>query len=87
MTLLYFAWVRERIGVGEEALSLPDGVTDLAGLIRWLEGRSDGHAAALSDQDRIRYAVNQVHVDPAAQPGWPVHDGDEIAIFPPVTGG
>ncbi len=81
--LLYFAWVRDRIGVDGEILPLPDGVTTVAALLDWLAGRSEGHAAALADRSRIRVAVDQTF----AQPDTAVAAGAEIAIFPPVTGG
>lgn len=80
--LLYFAWVRERIGRGEETLDLPVP-TDVAGLLVRLAARSPGHAAALADRTAIRVAVNEVFV----ADGDRVADGDEVAIFPPVTGG
>ena len=81
--LLYFAWVRERIGVDGEVLALPDGVATVAALLDWLAGRSEGHAAALADRSRLRVAVDQVF----AQAETPVAAGAEVAIFPPVTGG
>lgn len=83
IALLYFAWVRERIGAPEERIPLPDGVTTMAALLDRLAARSPGHAAALADRSALRVAVNQVHVgmDHA------ITDGDEIALFPPVTGG
>jgi sulfur-carrier protein len=83
VTLVYFAWVREMIGVDSERLSLPADATTVTALLDWLATRSPGHAAALADRSRIRVAVDQlfVGVDAAlANPG-------EIAIFPPVTGG
>ena len=81
--LLYFAWVREAIGVDGESLPLPAGVTTVAALLDWLATRSPGHAAALADRGRIRVAVDQAF----APPGTPVAAGAEVAIFPPVTGG
>ena len=83
MTLLYFAWVRERIGRGTEVLEPPPQVRDVAGLMDWLRGRGPGYAAALADSSAIRVAVNQEH----APLTTPVGPGDEVAIFPPVTGG
>lgn len=83
ITLLYFAWVRETIGQDEETLALPPGVATVGALIRHLQARGDGYADALSDSDRLRVAVNETHVDMA----HPVQDWDEVAIFPPVTGG
>ena len=83
MKILYFAWFREKAGTGEEEVVPPDNVTDVAGLIDWLRSRSPGHAEALKDLAVVRVAVNQEYVtlDP------PVTSGDEIAFFPPVTGG
>ena len=83
MHVLYFAWVRQRIGLAEEAVSPPPEVRDVAGLMAWLAGRSPGHAAAFADARQIRAAVNQEF----AGPDRPVAAGDEIAFFPPVTGG
>lgn len=81
--LLYFAWVRERVGIDSERLDLPEEVTDVAGLLDWLEGLDEAHVAALHERGRLRVAVNQQFV----RPDDPVRPGDEIAIFPPVTGG
>ena len=81
--LLYFAWVRERIGVDSERVELPSGVATAGALIDWLEGRGDGYRAALADRDRVRIAVNQAF----AGADMPIRSGDEVAIFPPVTGG
>jgi molybdopterin converting factor subunit 1 len=83
VTILYFAWLRAKAGLGEERLALPPGVTDVAGLIAWLCERSPGHAAALADLGVVRVAVNQDY----AGLDHPVADGDEVAFFPPVTGG
>lgn len=81
--LLYFAWLRARIGLAEEEFVLPSGVADVAGLIAWLKARGGGYAEALASPEAVRVAVNQEYVDR----GHPVHEGDEIALFPPVTGG
>jgi molybdopterin converting factor subunit 1 len=83
MHLLYFAWVRQRVGLGEEDIAPPPAVRDVAGLVAFLAARSPGHAAAFADPRQIRCAVNQEFADPAT----PVGPGDEIAFFPPVTGG
>ncbi|MGH6871450.1 MAG: molybdopterin converting factor subunit 1 [Rhizomicrobium sp.] len=83
MTLLYFAWVRQKTGRGEEQIALPDGVRTVGDLARWLGERGPGFADAFADPKRLRAAVNQEHVafDAAISPG------DEVAFFPPVTGG
>ncbi len=83
MRVLYFAWVRERVGMAEEELSLPAGVATVGAVLDLLAGRSAGHAAALADRGAIRIAVNQDFATPDA----PVAPHDEVAIFPPVTGG
>ena len=83
MQVLYFAWVRQKVGVGVEEVSPPPEVADVAGLMRWLSGRSPGHAAAFENARSIRAAVNQefAALDRRLSPG------DEVAFFPPVTGG
>lgn len=83
MKILYFAWLKEKTGVSEEDCALPDGVVDVAGLVAWLQTRGDGFAEAFADTAVVRVAVNQEHVgmDQA------LTDGDEVAFFPPVTGG
>ena len=83
MTLLYFAWVRERIGRDAEEIALPADVRTVAALLDWLRGRGEGYASALEDLSVIRVAVNQEF----AAPDHAVADGDEVALFPPVTGG
>ena len=83
MKLLYFAWLRARVGRGEEDLALPAGVGDVAGLLAWLQGRGGGYAEALADLSVVRVAVNQDYVGR----DHPLRDGDEVALFPPVTGG
>jgi molybdopterin synthase sulfur carrier subunit len=81
--LLYFAWLRARIGHAEEDLAVPAEVRDVAGLLAWLRGRGGGYAEALRDLSVIRVAVNQEYVGT----DHPIREGDEVALFPPVTGG
>ena len=83
MKLLYFAWLRARVGIAEEEVALPPEVRDVGGLLDWLRGRGGGHADALRNLAIVRVAVNQDYVGL----DHPVRDGDEVAIFPPVTGG
>jgi molybdopterin converting factor subunit 1 len=83
MKILYFAWLRTKAGIGSEEVTPPASVTDVASLIDWLRTRSAGHGAALADLSVVRVAVNQRF----ARPGDPVRPGDEIALFPPMTGG
>jgi len=83
LTILYFAWLRERTGCAEERLPLPDGVRTVADLAAWLGERSAGHRAAFANLRTVRAAVNQEFADPATV----LNPGDEVAFFPPVTGG
>jgi len=81
--ILYFAWVRERAGTSQETVSPPDAVRTVAQLADWLATRSPGHAAAFADRKRLRVAINQEQAAFAD----PVAAHDEIAFFPPMTGG
>lgn len=83
MKVLYFAWLKTATGVAEEELSPPPEVTTVAALIEWLKTRSPRHAEALADPAAVRCAVNQDY----ARPEDPVAPGDEVAFFPPITGG
>ncbi len=83
MKLLYFAWVRERLGKQEEELTPPEEVRTVADLLAWLRERDEAHAAALADENVLRVAVDQQHADFDT----PVTGAREVAFFPPVTGG
>ena len=82
LTILYFASVRERVGRAAEELALPAGVADVAGLLRHL-GQRGGAWEGLARIANLRCAVNQQMVGLDS----PLADGDEVAFFPPVTGG
>lgn len=83
MKLLYFAWLKTKTGMAEEDVTPPEGVATVGALLDWLEGRGANFADALADRGAIRVAVNQSY----AKPGDPVGPDDEVALFPPVTGG
>lgn len=83
MKVLYFAWVRQRTGKGEETIDIPDGVTTVGELAEHLAGRDEGYAAAFGNMDVIRAAVDQEHVGL----DHPLEGAREVAFFPPVTGG
>jgi molybdopterin synthase sulfur carrier subunit len=81
--LVYFAWVRERIGLADETVVLPDGLETIADLVRWLKTRDEGYELAFEKEDLVRAAVDHMHVKPQAS----IADATEIAFFPPMTGG
>ena len=80
--LRYFASLRETLGVAEEQLELPAGIGNVSDLSHWLRERGGDWDSALADR-QLHVAVNQV----IAGPGSTIGDGDEVAWFPPVTGG
>ncbi|WP_373502593.1 molybdopterin converting factor subunit 1 [Aestuariivirga sp.] len=84
MKLVYFAWIRERIGHGEEEVTLPGDVTTIAGLLEWLKSRGEEYASALEHDSIVRVAINHEHVDDR---NTPIGGAREIALFPPMTGG
>jgi len=81
--LLYFAWVREKTGIGEEHIDAPESVVTVADLMGWLKTRGPEFEAAFEKGDIIRAAIDQNHVKHDA----PITHAREIAFFPPVTGG
>lgn len=83
MRLLYFAWVRERIGKAEEEIDLPPGIATVADLVAHLTGRGEEYARAFENPTIIRAAIDHVHVRSDA----PLAGAREIAFFPPMTGG
>ena len=103
MRLLYFAWVKEKAGIAAEEVAPPDGVATIAELIDWLKARGPEFADAFATSEVIRAAIDRIHVrhdakiagarwrvavnQQMADLATPVKPGDEIAFFPPVTGG
>lgn len=83
MRAVYFAWVRERIGVAEEEISPPGEVTTVGDLMDWLATRGEGYASAFANPKTVRAAIDKSH----AAPGAPIAAAREIAFFPPMTGG
>jgi molybdopterin synthase sulfur carrier subunit len=83
LSILYFAWLRERVGVSDEVVSPPESVVTVADLVIWLANLDLRHAAAFKDQKSVRCAVNQEFADTSTV----LCPGDEVAFFPPVTGG
>ncbi|MGB3502155.1 MAG: molybdopterin converting factor subunit 1 [Mesorhizobium sp.] len=81
--LVYFAWVRERIGKADETVEIPADVVTAGDLLGWLAAKGDGYAEALAVPSAIRVAINQEHV----RHDEPIAGAREIALFPPMTGG
>jgi sulfur-carrier protein len=81
--LIYFAWVRERIGRPEEDVELPPGIATIADLVGWLKGRGEEYDYAFENEGVVRAAIDKVH----ARPDAPLAGAREIAFFPPMTGG
>lgn len=83
MRLIYFAWVRERIGKPHEDVELPGDVETVADLLRWLKARGEGYDQALQYPEVIRVAIDHEHVGH----GEMLAGAREVALFPPMTGG
>ena len=83
VNVLYFASVREKLGKDREEIDLPAEVSTIAALRSYLRGRGGAWAEALAETRLLRTALNQDMAQPAAA----IRAGDEVAFFPPVTGG
>jgi len=81
--LLYFAWVREKVGSGSEEIELPPQLETVSDVIGWLRSRGPQFDEAFASPQVIRTAIDKMHVKPAAR----IAGAREIAFFPPVTGG
>ena len=83
MKILYFAWMRERVGKPEEEIEPPAGVGTVGELMTWLSGRGEEYAYAFENPRVVRAAIDRTHVKAEA----PIAGAREIAFFPPMTGG
>jgi molybdopterin synthase sulfur carrier subunit len=81
--LVYFAWVRERIGMKDEEVTLPPDVATAGDLLQWLKQRGPEYEHALAEPRAIRVAIDRVH----SGPDTPLAGAREVALFPPMTGG
>jgi molybdopterin synthase sulfur carrier subunit len=81
--LVYLARLRDAFGTSHERVELPDGVSSVSGLLEWLRARGGAWARELAPGRAVRVAVNH----DVARDDAPLKAGDEIALFPPVTGG
>jgi len=83
LKLVYFAWVRERVGKAEDEVALPKDVATVGDLLKWLSGRGEEYAHAFENPKVIRAAIDKSHV----KPDTVIAGAREIAFFPPMTGG
>lgn len=81
--LVYFAWVRERVGLAEETVTLPASVVTIADLATWLTSRGENYGHAFENASVVRAAIDHVHARADAS----LAGAREIAFFPPMTGG
>lgn len=83
LKLVYFAWVRERVGLTDETVTPPASTATIADLVRWLKSRGEGYELAFENESIVRAAIDQTHAKPATT----IAGAREIAFFPPMTGG
>ena len=83
MNLVYFAWIRVKMGVSSEHIDPPKNIKDIGGLIHWIKQRNPVSNEVFSDISNIRFAVNQEYVKDDTE----LYDGDEVVLIPPVQGG
>ena len=83
MKLLYFAWVRDKIGVDSVELDLPPEVKTAEEFIEWVKSRGERYAQVIGASDTVKMAINQEYAGPESA----ISNEDEVALFPPVTGG
>ena len=83
MVIKYFSWIREHIGKSEEIIDLPDNVKNISGLINYLNDLNDDYKKVFVKKDLIKIAVNKTYCSVETK----ISNNDEIAFFPPVTGG
>lgn len=83
MKVLYFSWIRERIGKPEEEVELPASIATVGDLMNWLKKRGEEYSHAFDNPRIVRAAIDKVHAEPAAK----IANAREIAFFPPMTGG
>lgn len=84
LKLLYFAWLRERLGRNEEVVELPANVATVDDLLEWMKARDELFADVFEHANIIQVAINQRHVRDRSTS---LEGANEIALFPPMTGG
>jgi len=84
MKILYFAWIRERVGFAREEIDLPADVKTVGAFLTWMQSRGEEYAYALESDTLVRVALDQEHCNDMSQS---LESVNEIALFPPMTGG
>ena len=83
MKILYFSWIKDKVGTNFEEIEITSEVNTISQLIIFLTKKSDNYKEAFSDLESIKYSINMQTADIHAK----VKNDDEIAFFPPMTGG
>ena len=83
MVVKYFSWIKEHVGKSEELIELPNNVTTIGELINYLNNLNDNYKKVFKKKDLIKIAVNKTYCSVETK----INNNDEIAFFPPVTGG
>ncbi|WP_394706175.1 molybdopterin converting factor subunit 1 [uncultured Cohaesibacter sp.] len=83
MKLVYFAWLREHVGLNEEQIELPESIKTVADLLNWQKSRGDAYERAFSEPDTVRVALDHFHSEHSDK----LEGAEEVAFFPPMTGG
>lgn len=84
MKLIYFSWIRERLDMGDEEVTLPENIKSLGTLVTWMKSRGEEFEAVFEHENVVRIAIDQEHVDDM---NCDITHAKEIAFFPPMTGG
>jgi len=84
MKLVYFAWLRERLGINEETVEMPPEVNTIADLFDWLKQREEPFSDVFEHSDIIQVALDKKHTQDRSAS---ITAASEIALFPPMTGG
>jgi len=82
--IFYFAWLRERLGMGDETIDLPDTVKTVSDFFSWLETRGEEFSSVMEQKEILQVAIDQQHTQDRDAD---ISQAREIAIFPPMTGG